>query len=91
MAYLTNNANADSAVNGLGATTHVLTMDDVSTTSVDTIRAALEQAGFTVVGIEASNSGATQDADLILVQGTGDPSGVAADTTLLGTIEQKSA
>jgi hypothetical protein len=89
MAYLTNNASADSAMNGLGATTHVLTMDDVSTNSVDAIRAEAEQEGFTVVGIEASNSGATQDADLILLQGTGTPS--ITGCTLLGTIQQKTA
>jgi len=84
MAVLTNNATADNPMNGLGSTTHVLTMDDVSTTSVDDIRAEAESEGFTVVGIEASNSGATQDADLILVQGTGTPS--LTDCTLLGTI-----
>jgi hypothetical protein len=88
MATLTNNNfSADSAMNGLGSTTHVLTMDDVSTNSVDAIRAEAEQEGFTVVGIEASNSGATQDADLILLQGTGTPS--ITGCTLLGTIVQK--
>jgi len=90
MASLTNNANADSRVNGLGATTHVITMDDVSTTSVDTIRLAMEAAGFTVVGIEASNAGATQDGDLMLIQGTGTLPTVA-DTTVLGVIKDKNA
>lgn len=89
MASLTNNATADSRVNGLGATTHVLTMDDVATTDIDAIRLEAEYEGFTVVGIEASNSGATQNGDLLILQGTGTPS--ITDCTLLGTIKDKNA
>jgi hypothetical protein len=87
MASLTNNASADSAMNGLGSTTHILTVDDVSAVDIDTIRLEAETEGFTVVAIEASNSGAMQDADLIAVQGTGTPSFTGC--TLLGTFVQR--
>ena len=84
MAVLTNNATADNPMNGLGATTHVLTIDDVSAVNIDTVRAEAEAEGFTVVGIEASNSGATADGDLVVLQGTATPS--IGGCTLLGTI-----
>ena len=88
MAEVTNNNfSADSKMNGLGATTHVLSIDDITTDDIDAIRLEAEVEGFTVVGIEASNSGATQDGDLVLLQGTGTPS--ITGLTLLGTIEQK--
>ena len=83
MASISTNASADSAMNGLGSTTHILTVDDVSTTDIDTIRLEAETEGFTIVGIEASNSGAMQDADIIAVQGTGTPSFTGC--TLVGT------
>ena len=79
------NYSADGKMNGLGGTIHVLTIDDITTDDIDAIRAEAEVEGFTVVGIEASNSGATQDGDVVLLQGTGTPS--ITGTTLLGTIE----
>lgn len=88
MASITNNNfSADSKMNGLGATTHILSVDDVSTTDIDAIRLEAENEGFTVVAIEASNSGAMQDADIIAVQGTGTPSFTGC--TLVGTFVQK--
>jgi len=86
MASLTSRKTADLAVNGLGATTHVLSITDITTDDIDAIVAEAENEGFTVVGIEASNSGATQDDDLVILQGTGTPS--ITGTTLLGTITQ---
>jgi len=88
MAVLSNNNfSADSKMNGLGATTHILTVDDVSAVDIDAVRVEAENEGFQVVAIEASNSGAMQDADLIAVQGTGTPS--ITGCTLLGTFVQK--
>ena len=88
MASITNNNfSADSKMNGLGATTHILSVDDVSAVDIDAVRVEAENEGFTVVAIEASNSGAMQDADIIAVQGTGTPSFTGC--TLVGTFEQK--
>jgi len=82
-----NNFSADSKMNGLGATTHILSVTDVSTTGIDAIRLEANREGFTVVAVEASNSGAMQDGDIIAVQGTGTPS--LTGCSLVGTFQQK--
>ena len=82
-----NNFSADAKVNGFGATTHILSGDNVSANGIDTIRLEANREGFTVVAVEASNSGAMQNGDIIAVQGTGTPS--LTGCTLVGTFQQK--
>ena len=81
-----NNFSADSKVNGLGATTHILSVDNVSAVGIDAIRLEANAEGFRVVAVEASNSGAMQNGDIIAVQGTGTPSFTGC--TLVGTFQQ---
>ena len=45
MASLTSRKTADLAVNGLGATTHVLSITDITTDDIDAIVAEAEQEG----------------------------------------------
>ena len=81
-----NNYSADSKANGLGATTHILSVDNVAAVDIDAIRLEANAEGFTVVAVEASNSGAMQNGDIIAVQGTGTPSFTGC--TLVGTFQQ---
>ena len=46
-----NNFSADEKVNGLGATTHILSVDNVSANGIDTIRLEANREGFTVVAV----------------------------------------
>ena len=86
MPIVSTSASANGKVNGLGATTHILSVTDVSTTNIDAIRLEANAEGFTVVAVEASNNGAMQDGDIIAVQGTGTPS--ITGTSLVGTFQQ---
>lgn len=79
MAYLTNSANAQSAVSGLGSTTYICTI--TTGASIDTYRLEIEAEGGTIVGIEDATDGS-----YILVQGGAAPSvsGVTVVATIAG-------
>lgn len=76
MASVSTNATV-TAKNGL-PTTHVLTVDDVSTVSVATALTEAQQEGFTVVAVEDDIS---SDGCYVMLQGTGTPA--VTGTTLV--------
>lgn len=82
MASLTNSATVV-AGNGLGPTTHILTVDDVSAVSVEAACAEAQQEGFTVVAVEDD---VASDGCHIALQGTGTPA--VAGTTNVVTFGQ---
>jgi len=77
MASLTNAATVV-AGNGLGGKTHILTFDDVATTSAAVALAEAQQEGFTVAAVEGIANG-----DHFALQGTGTPA--ITDCTLVAT------
>ena len=77
MAYLTNNANSQSAMNGVGPKTYICTI--TTGASIDTYRLELESEGGTIVGIEDATDGS-----YILVQGGPTPS--VSGVTVVATI-----
>jgi hypothetical protein len=83
MASVTNNATAV-AGNGLGGKTHILTFDDVSSTTAAVALQEAQAEGFTVVAVEG-----IANTNHFALQGTGTPS--ITDCTLVVTFDQNPA
>jgi len=86
MAAVTNTNGAVVAGNGLGGKTHILTVDDVSTDSVEDAVTEAQNEGFTVVAIEDDVS---SDGCHIALQGTATPA--ITGCTLVVTFDQNPA
>lgn len=79
MASITNNATV-SAGQSFGPKTHILTLDDISSTTAAAAMAEAQQEGFTVVAIEG-----TANTNHFALQGSGTPS--ITDCTVVVTFD----